>query len=88
MHPSGNKLLQNVQYGHQKADDINKRQREKKNVHFECAPLNTQPAVIQNNVVRKRNPRVPKNSVQKKLKIKRFLVLFTLFWRTRGQKFG
>ena len=36
---------------------------------FECAPLNIQPAVIQNNVVRKRNPRVPKNSVQKKLKI-------------------
>lgn len=47
---------------------------------FECAPLNTQPAVIQNNVVRKRNPRVPENSVQKKLKIKRFLVLSTSFW--------
>ena len=46
---------------------------------LECAPLNIQPAVIQNNVVRKRNPRVPKNSVQKKLKIKRFLVLSTSF---------
>lgn len=79
MQASWDKLLQNVQYDHQKAGDIYERQRDKKNVHFECAPTNMQPAVIQNNKVRKRNPRVPKNSVQKKLKLKRFLVLSTLF---------
>ena len=85
MHPFGNKSLQNVQYGHQKAGDICEKQREKKNVHFECAPLNIQPAVIQNNAIRKRNPRVPKNSVQKKLKIKRFLVLSHFILRTGRQ---
>ena len=85
MHPSGNKPLQNVQYGHQKADDINKTQREKKNVHFECAPLNTQPAVIQNNVVRKRNPRVPKKQCSEKVENQTIFSSFHFILRTGGQ---
>ena len=52
---------------------------------FECAPLNTQPAVIQNNVVRKRNPRVPKKQCSEKVENQTIFSSFHFILRTGGQ---
>ena len=52
---------------------------------FECALLNTQPAVIQNNVVRKRNPRVPKKQCSEKVENQTIFSSFHFILRTGGQ---